>query len=335
MSEKLSSHIDNMVLRLFLVVFFIAAFVLVYKVVKYTPCRGINFEIKTKELVQGKLIKFVDNTANATSWEWDFGDSTEVIKDRSALHVFNKPGEYNVSLMVNGICKDVKRVVIKKKPFVIDSTKLPIFKLPATVRVGDQLKVIDKTKNASTWEWRFGETAGVNATTKRATYVYQTPGLKTVSLVVNGDLNHARNKQIEVLPLKKERDEINQINAVTRTVSSSRIKENPTINPLGHKNTNSGIAENDDPDIVPFISASEFKNKLNLVARKKLSAEVFKRYLCGDLNKSIIVNGETTTFLEFCELITTKKLKIKEVKLYRSKDNCITNITIKRSKYIL
>ena len=320
--NKMSNHIDKSVTHFFIIAFFVSASVLAYKATKYSPCKEVKFDIKTKEFVEGKLIKFVDNTANAVSWEWNFGDGSKYTNNKEALHIFKKPGEYNVSLLVNGICQETRKLVIKEKEFMIDSTKLAVFNLPKSIRVGKELVVSDKTANASTWEWRFGETAGANSTKKLARYTYETPGLKTVSLVVNGDIRHATNKKIEVLPAKKERNRINVIAPVKRTVN--RISDAPTSEALGAG-----------PKIIPYISNKSFKNKLNLVARKKLSANAFKEYLCGDLNKSIVVNGEETTFLKLCEIIAIKKLRIKEVKLYREDGNCIKNITIKRSRYIL
>ncbi|MGB1283116.1 MAG: PKD domain-containing protein [Polaribacter sp.] len=316
-NKKMSNHIDKSVTRFFIIAFLISASVLGYKATRYSPCKEVEFSIKTKEFVEGKLIKFVDNTSNATSWAWNFGDGSKDITNKEALHIYKSPGEYNVSLLVNGICQEVRKVVIKEKEFMIDSTKLAVFHLPASIRVGKKLVVVDKTPNASTWEWRFGETAGANSTKKLAKYVYETPGLKTVSLVVNGDIKHATSKKIQVL---RKRSTI-------RTLGRP-INDAPTFDPL----------EEDmfPEEEVPYITEKQFKYNLNLVARKKSNVSTFKKYLCGDLKKSIIVNGKRTTFSELCELIAIKKLKIKEVKLYREDDsNCITDIAIRRSRYIL
>ena len=332
MNKTMSNHIDKMVIRLFIITFLISASVLAYRATKFTPCKEVIFDIKADELVEGKLIKFVDQTKNASAWEWDFGDSTKVSHNKDALHVFRKPGEYTVSLTVNGICFEQKKVIVKAKPFIIDSTKLARFNLPATIKVGEQLVVKDLTPNASTWEWRFGETAGANSTNKVASYVYETHGLKTVSLVVNGDIKHATSKKIEVLPIENT-DTRDEITSVTRTIGK-QIKDAPDTKPLGSQG-DAPILKNDGPKTAPNISDNQFKNKLILVSRKKLSVDSFKDYLCGNLNMPIIVNGEKTTFLQFCELIQIKNVKIKEVKLFKDSNNCITNITVKRSKYIL
>lgn len=329
--NKMSTHIDSTVVRLFLVVFLASAIFLSYRATRYTPCKDVNFAINSKKFVEGNLIKFIDKTSNAQSWQWSFGDSSKVVTSKEALHVFNKPGEYNVTLTVNGVCRESRKVVIKEKPFVIDSTKLAVFDLPKTIKVGETLTVVDKTANASEWEWRFGETSGANSKKKAANYVYETPGLKTVSLVVNGDLRHATSKKIEVLSIEKP-EEKPRIREVVRTATRRKIKEVPTTKALGEEEK----VVDDAPKTVPYINEAQFKNKLILVQKKKASPKSFKEYFCGELDKKIIVNGATTTFLAFCELLKDKKVRVKEVKLYRDKgSNCIKNITITRTKYIL
>jgi len=306
----MSNHIDKSVIRLFLIVFLISVSVLAYRVTEYTPCKQVDFEIASDSYIEGTLIEFKDFTTNATAWEWDFGDGTKVETNREILHSFKKPGEYNVTLKINGICEDIKQVVIKEKPFVLDPTKLAVFSLPETIKVGETLKVKDETPNAQTWEWRFGETAKLNSEESRAEYVYESGGLKTVTLVVNGDVKHATSKQINVIEPKKE-----------------KIKDAPD-------DVSSGKEGPSKPKTVPNITESQFKNNLNLVAKKKMTPDAFKEYFCGDLDKAIIVNGEKTTFLALCELLKSKKVKIRDVKLYKDTNNCINNITITRTKYL-
>lgn len=329
-TSKMSNHLDRSVIVFLVAAFIVSASFLTYRMTKYSPCRSLKINLKTKEFTEGKLIKFADNTKGATTWEWDFGDGSKNNTNKEALHVYKNAGEYMVSLLVNGICYDSQKLYVKKKPFIIDSSKIANFNLPSSIVVGKGLYVKDSTPNATAWEWRFGETAGVNSRKRSAKYTYESPGLKTVSLVVNGDVKHATHKKIQVLPLKKEVVKINQIVSVKRTVGK-KIKTAPTTTALGQEEEK--ILKG--PKTVPYISEKEFKNKLVLVSKKQLEVNDFKEYLCGDLNKSIVVNGQKTTFLEFCEKNKIKKFKIKEVKLYRDSNNCITNMTIKRSKYIL
>ncbi|WP_158596997.1 hypothetical protein [Aquimarina sp. BL5] len=80
--------------------------------------------------------------------------------------------------------------------------------------------------------------------------------------------------------------------------------------------------------MVPYISKSDFKNKLILVSQKKLSAKDFESYLGGNLNLLIIVNRKRTTFLEFCKKIEGKEIKFKEIEISRNGNNVIRNIVL-------
>jgi len=327
--QTISKHIDKLVIRLFLAVFLISASVFAYRYTKYTPCKEVVFDVKAKEFRQGELIKFIDNTQNATTWEWQFDDSTSVSTSKEALHIFRKPGEYKVRLLVNDICEKIEVVTIQEKLFVLDSTKLPQFKIPNSIKVGETLKIKDETENASTWEWRFGETATINSKEKNAKYVYKSPGLKTVSLIVNGDIKHITKKQITVLPIEEVKKPIKTITGTNRQIGDG-IKYKP-------KDHTDDVAEPivDAPKVVPFISEAAFKNKLLLVSKNKINAKAFSEYFCGDLNRQLIVNGKNTTFLIFCEKIRNKRLKIKELTLYRDEgSNCIKNVTVKQNKIL-
>lgn len=326
----LSKHLDKTVIRLFIVVFLISASVFAYRYTKYKPCEEVDFRVLSKELRQGELIKFADYTENANSWEWKFGDDSEIATSKAPLHIYNKPGEYTVSLLVNNICEKFEVITINEKLFVIDSTKLPKFKLPNTIEFGETLKVKDETENASTWEWYFGETGNANSTKRRAEYKYKEPGLYTVSLVVNGDMKHISKKKINVLPPEEETSKIEGIVTNSKT---PRVTKRKPLEEINKKPAVENTAKTK-PKTVPFISDADFRNKIMLISEEKLNANAFSEYLCGEINKSIVVNGKTTTFLVFCESIKGKKLKIKDLTVYRDKgSNCIKTVTINHRKF--
>lgn len=330
--QTISKHLDKTVIWLFVVIFLVSASVFAFRYTSYKTCEDVIFNIKAKEFRVGELIKFTDFTSNATNWEWTFGDSTSVETNKEVLHIFNTEGEYKVRLIVNNICERVETVSIREKKFVIDSTKLPVFNVKNSILVGETLNVFDETNNASTWEWRFGETARVNSVDKRAKYIYKTPGLKTISLVVNGDVKHTTTKQITVLPIEEKQERISAITGTNRNIRDG-IKVKPLgVDDIEDKDQNK-IDEK--PKVVPFISEPQFIDKLQLVSNNKLDANAFKEYFCGDINKDIIVNGKSTSFLIFCEKIRDKNLRIKYLKLYRDKgSNCINTITIKENKIL-
>ncbi|NVJ89050.1 MAG: PKD domain-containing protein [Flavobacteriaceae bacterium] len=302
-------HLDRSIILLLIVFFFVFGFVFFIKVIKNSNCDEISFEIKAQRFVVGELIQFHDKTNAAETWYWEFGDKTSA-SSKEALHIYKKPGEYTINLKVNNNCETSKTIFVEEKSIIIDSTKFPVFKLPLKIRLGRTLYVEDQTKNATSWEWRFGETSSANATTKKAKYNFKSPGLKTVSLIVNGNLDYITKKRIEVLP---ELDENTSKVEFNRVDLDKGLKKSPTI--------------------VPFIDDVEFANKLLLVSQGKMSPKQFTKYFCGELNKSIIVNKKSTKFLLFCEKIFDKKIKIKKIELFRDDgSNCINTFTIDYKK---
>ncbi|MDH7446797.1 PKD domain-containing protein [Aquimarina sp. 2201CG14-23] len=315
-------HLDKSVVLFFIITILVTATVFAYKYINYTPCEIVNFDVNARNLRVGEIIRFKDNTQGVIEREWDFGDSSKVDTRVSPYHTYEKPGQYIVKLKVNGRCESIETLTIKEKVFILDSTKLAKFDLPKTITVGEVLRVKDKTLNAMTWEWRFGETAKVNSTKKNPEYIYDTSGLKTVTLVVNGDPQYGTKKKINVLPKEKPKEK--PIRDISRPKeSTTAIKYAPTDD----------VKDAPKEEFkAPYIGEKQFESKLILVSKKKATAKNFNDFLCGNLNLSIIVNKKRTTFIEFCEKIKGKGIKIKELQLNHEKNNCIKNIVIKYSK---
>ncbi len=315
-------HLDKSIVLFFIITILVTATVFAYKYINYTPCDVVDFEYNARDLRVGEIIRFKDNTQGVIQREWDFGDSTTADTGVSPYHTYDKPGLYIVKLKVNGRCESIEELTIKEKVFILDSSKLAKFEVPKKIKVGEVLRIKDNTLNATSWEWRFGETAKVNSTKKNPEYIYDTPGLKTITLIVNGDSRYGTKKKITVLPKEKPKDE--PIRKITAPIEgTSKIKYAP----------DQGVKDAPTEEFkAPFIGKKEFEAKLLLVSKKKATAKNFKEYLCNNLDLSIIVNKKRTTFLEFCEKIRGKGIKIKELQLNHEKNNCIKNIVIDYKK---
>ncbi|MDY8138345.1 PKD domain-containing protein [Aquimarina sp. 2201CG5-10] len=320
-------HMDKSITLFFVITILISATVFGYRYMNHTPCEIIDFDVVARNYRAGEIIRFKDNTTGVVTREWDFGDSSKVDTRVSPFHTYEKPGKYEVRLSINGKCNSIETITIKEKVFILDSTRLARFDIPETIKVGEVLKIKDKTLEADSWEWRFGETAAINSTKKNPEYIYKEPGLKTITLVVNGDPRYGSRKQITVLSKKKKRDK-RVVTTISRPKDSrSNLKYAPIIDNEEEKNKEEAKA--------PFIGESEFKAKLLAVSKKKASANDFDEYLCGNLNLTIIVNKKRTSFIEFCQKIKGKGIKIKELELAREKNNCIKSIVIRYSKTAL
>lgn len=319
-----TAHIDKLVFYLFSIVFLIASTAWAFRYASLAPCNEALFEHTANDYNAGELIKFYDMTEGAIEWEWDFGDGSEKSRKKNPLHIYSKEGKYEVRLLVNGNCAKNEAIDVLPKLVMVDSTKFPKFELPESVVVGQPLIVEDQTEGATAWEWRFGETAEANAKTKIAKYVYNAPGLKTVSLVVNDSLAYITNKKINVLPLAETEEKIQQIKPKRRDkrldLRSAPDEGSRVIDAKPNSNK---------PQVVPFITKSNFQNKMKLIASNKLSASALSDFFCDDPNPLIEANGRNVTFFAFCEKIKDEKVNIKSLKLQRKTgSNCISTLMV-------
>ncbi|WP_340199096.1 PKD domain-containing protein [Ascidiimonas sp. W6] len=315
-------YLDRSIVLFFIITILITTSVFSYKYINYFPCDVVDFEINTKSYRVGDIIRFRDNTQNVLDRVWDFGDNSYQKTGIATFHTFEKPGEYQIKLKVNGKCESVKTITIKEKAFILDSSKLARFNVPETIKVGEVLKIQDETKDAYKWEWRFGETAEVNSTDKNPEYTYESPGLKTIILIVNGNSKYKGRKQIEVLPKEKE----------TRKPKRRirRSEESKSIIKYIPGDTTS-TTELIPIKRAPNITDKKFKDRIENISKKRINdvEESFSKFLCGNLQLPIIAKGKKTTFAEFCEKIRGRTIKIKELKITRNPNtNCIEHINI-------
>lgn len=313
---------DKSILLFFAITIFVFGSIFAYKLGTKEDCGIVQFKYEGNSFRVGELIRFTDYTIGAEKWIWNFDDSTSVGTTRNPFHTFSKPGKYDVRLIVNKNCEITKTITIEDKIFVLDSTKLPLFEIPTETMVGKTIKVKDNTSRATTWEWRFGETANVNSYEKEAEYTYKESGLKTVSLVINGELQYIGKRKIRVLPLPKTKEDI----SFSKT---QRLPDDITYIP------DIGVDEDADKKTkkAPNISPNQFGEFLTLIADEKATADIFMPYFCNQLSLPVVVNKKKQDFLIFCQKIRGKKIKVKSVQIYTDNNsNCVTNVIIDISK---
>ncbi len=125
-------------------------------------------------------VTFTNQSENATSYVWDFGDdqaSTEV----SPVHIYNQPGDYSVSLVASN---DNYTDTIVKSNYITVGWPVPLADFDASPLTGaDPLTVVftDQSQNANTWLWDFGD--GQFSVEQNPTHVFQ-KGIYDISLLV-------------------------------------------------------------------------------------------------------------------------------------------------------
>ena len=131
-------------------------------------------------------VEFTDMTANAVSWDWDFGNGTISVSSSPAA-LYTNYGSYNISLTVIDIngCKltqDLNNFIEVEEISVDISTSVISGCIPFDVEFIDSTNSIRPLIN---WTWSFGD--GNFTNTQAAFHQYNTVGLFEISLSVMND----------------------------------------------------------------------------------------------------------------------------------------------------
>ncbi len=128
--------------------------------------------------VSGTMVSFSDNSTDATSWSWDFGDGN-MSALQNPTHIYT-PGVYTVTLSVTNSCgtnMSTQQITIGAAPMAAFMASSTSGCAPLSVNFTDQ-----STNSPSSWSWTFmGGSPGVSSMQNPAV-VYNTPGTYTVVL---------------------------------------------------------------------------------------------------------------------------------------------------------
>lgn len=128
-------------------------------------------------------VDFTDQSANAVSWSWDFGDGN-TSNQQNPTHVYTAYGNYAVQLIVTNAsgCTDtlrrpnyirINRPVINLSPFPVQGC------IPYTVSPIANINTLDVV---TSYLWNFGD--GNTSTAANPTNTYNLQGVYTVSLTI-------------------------------------------------------------------------------------------------------------------------------------------------------
>lgn len=338
------SNFDTRIIFLFSALILISIIVFLFKYNNYLDCESTDFYINSTNNAVGEALEFSDETYNAQEWLWDFGDGSPHEYRKQALHIYDEPGIYTVKLTLNGFCVKEKRIEIKYYGKLVDSTKIPKIIAPKIAFVGDVVRFgYEYSRESYSWQWSFGETARPDAVTQRPYYIYETPGMKTVSLMINGDVDHMATKNIYIKPTEI----VNPLGEyeIKGYVYERPIEEfklppgDPQKDPLDELLEKAPVAptptkkkqesNNSLPGIAPNISEDQFELMLMQVSKKEKTKEDFAQYLCGNYEISVIKNDQLLiTFSQLCRSIRGEKIRIESLRLTKDNLNCVVGISI-------
>ena len=260
----------------------------------FKSCFSSKGEIKVKidvkpdkHVFTDQPVTFIDNTPNAKSWEWSFGDNSDISEiDQQVTHTFEQEGTFWVKLTVNGKYTDSVQIIVTRQVLAIDSLGdgKVIISGPTTAKMGESVTYTDNTPDATEWTWMMMETGEIDSREKSITYTFKTPGMKTIR-VKN---NKARN------------------------MGTLKIKVSPSPSVASKRPAKSGDEEKKDPEkdeckmttkIIPSMK-SDLQKIIKYPENDNLPYEFANKYLCGDQTISVILNGELRMYDKFISDIT-------------------------------
>ena len=127
----------------------------------------------------GAATVFIDASANASAWSWDFGDGSPPSTAQNPLHTFTTPGSKTVTLTVtNRNGSDTVQVTVDPR---LQPTAAFVAS-PMAIRAGQAVQFTDTSVNAASWSWDFGDTT--TSTLRSPLHTYRTAGRFEVTLTV-------------------------------------------------------------------------------------------------------------------------------------------------------
>lgn len=316
-NNQIKTHFDNKVVITFMLVFILSCGLLAFKKSNEVDCSIYDFTTDTTHYVVGDVITFSENSENAYSWRWYFGDGTDISYKSKEIHSFAKSGTYKVKLLVNETCEIEKTIKVLPKPIVEVKEVLEVdFDSPIKVEQGEVIRFEDKTEGAESWEWKFGESSKIDSKEKNPTYKFKTIGVKTVSLVINGDKRNRALKDIVVIA-KVVKPKGNKRTTITKTVPVDTISK--VIN-----------EEKEIPVVIKTINETELEKLVYSISENKTSLFNFKNQFCDDNLPKVRINTDSRymTLDQFYKAIKNKGIKVREIKIYKEKDKCIETIYV-------
>ncbi len=73
-----------------------------------------GISVVSDKVIANNPVQFTDKSVNASSWKWNFGDGSNLSSEQNPLHVFNRDGDFIVTLLVSSSknCQEDTTLVI-------------------------------------------------------------------------------------------------------------------------------------------------------------------------------------------------------------------------------
>jgi hypothetical protein len=325
--------IDTRVLLSLGVISMVFLVFLSFRIKHFEPCQEPTISVRADKLYVGEIIQFkTQENGKKTEYEWDFGDDSPIKRLGSSVgHEFSKPGRYQVRVKLSDNCMAFSTVNIENPPVLVDEKRKVNFSGPETIEVGKSAEFFDNTENATTWEWRFGESNKVDATSQKANYTYKKAGSKKVILTVNGNVYGEKIILVTEKPIVK---------TTAKPVNNGQAKPFPKIEPQLPKIDQKPSDVEKTPEIieVPKIEDDEAINQfLMKLTEEGQSTKSLSKFFCDPDNLKFFYKGESLRVgqldRELSKLRRSQQIKNLRIQTHRSgENNCVIILQITLNK---
>jgi len=141
-------------------------------------------------------VTFTNTSTNATSYEWDFGDS-QTSTEENPVHTYTNDGTYTVTLTATNVCGSVtttQEVTVITPPTAGFSAGGTQGCAPFTVNFTNE-----SSENATSWEWEFPGGTPATSTDENPTVVYNEAGTYSVTLTATNAAGNSTVTQTDLI----------------------------------------------------------------------------------------------------------------------------------------
>jgi PKD repeat protein len=140
----------------------------------------------------GTPVAFENQSSNATSYEWEFGDGSPGSTEPNPTHTYSRPGTYMVTLVAHAGDRSNRYAVEITMAgaggeSAVAADPVAAFELASegAIEAGDSVRFVNRSSNADRFEWDFGD--GTPPVSEREpSHVFDHDGVFTVRLIAYG-----------------------------------------------------------------------------------------------------------------------------------------------------
>ncbi|MEM9985700.1 MAG: PKD domain-containing protein, partial [Bacteroidota bacterium] len=129
-------------------------------IIGVNPTPEVDYFLSQDEGCATLSIGLIENTQDAVSYVWDFGDGTPISNEASPSHTYFSPGRYPIRLTaigVGGCSRSLTRDTVEVSEVGRASFVIPVPSEDGSIQPGDLISFQNLSQNAVSHFWSFGD----------------------------------------------------------------------------------------------------------------------------------------------------------------------------------